>query len=200
MKAPLITLLLVCGLSMQQTLAISDEPLTVASAIVEIKKAFGTLHLKFRDGVTNEQIIFGLQHSIADQRKTDTGRKFPLTSEQLTKVVSYYKALCAAIADNPADVEILALNVAILEDMKVTEDESLHTIQTERAIQEKYKRATRFYFLLEPWKNHPTEVNLDSELANKDKDQCNEGFGFELAGKNLVFMKQYLASLLEPIK
>ena len=177
----------------------TEDPKTIAESIAELKTIFAHLHLKFREGVTEEQIIFGLQHTLANQRQTDQGKKFPATPDYLPKVVNYYKAISKAILDNQSDVEIILLYVEVLQDQSISQDESLYLITTEKNIQRKLQLDTRSFVKLENRDNHPTEVNTDPMLLSKDKDGMNEGLGFKMAGADKIFMKQYLASLLEPI-
>lgn len=184
-------------LSQSLTAKITDEPKTVAESIAELKTIFAQLHLKFRENVTNDQIIFGLQHTLADQRKTDTGKKFPVTPEFMAGVIAYYRSGVTAILDNQSDIEIIPLYVEALQDQSISQDESLYLITTERNIQRKLKLDTRSFVKLENRDNHPTEVNTAPELLAKDKDGMNEGLGFKIAGTDKIFMKQYLASLLE---
>lgn len=178
----------------------AEDPKTITESIAELKTIFAQLHLKFREGVTEEQIIFGLQHTLADQRQTDRGKKFPATPDYLPKVVNYYKAMSKAILDNQSDVEIIPLYINALQDLTVTQKESFYLTSTERDIQRRLKLDTRTFFEIENRDNHPTEVNTDPMLLAKDKDGMNEGLGFKMAGSDKIFMKQYLASLLEPIK
>lgn len=186
----------------EKSIAVSkkEDPKTVSESIADIKTIFAQLHLKFREGVTDEQIIFGLQHTLADQRQTGQGRKFPITPDYLLKVVNYYKAMCNTILDNQVDVELTLLYVNTLSDLTISESESLFLSQTEIEIQKKYRLDTRSYYKFDNRGNNPSEVNTDPMLLSKDKDGMNEGLGFEIAGTDKIFLKQYLASLLEPIK
>lgn len=178
----------------------TEDPKTIAESIAELKTIFAQLHLKFREGVTDEQIIFGLQHTLADQRQTEQGKKFPVTPEFLAGVVAYYRSGVTAILDNQSDVEIIPLYVEVLQDQSISQNESLYLVTTERNIQRKLQLDTRTFFEKENRDNHPSEVNTDPMLLAKDKDGMNEGLGFKMAATDKIFMKQYLASLLEPIK
>lgn len=208
MKTLLITLALGCTTLSHSTTARTEEnrlyedpktedSKTIAESIAELKTIFAELHLKFREGVTEEQIIFGLQHTIADQRKTDQGKKFPVTPEFMSGIVAYYRSGVTAILDNQSDVEIIPLYVEVLQDQSISQDESLYLITTEKNIQRKLQLDTRSFVKLENRDNHPTEVNTDPMLLATDKDGMNEGLGFKMAGADKIFMKQYLASLLE---
>lgn len=178
----------------------TEDPKTIAESITELKTIFAQLRLKFREGVTEEQIIFGLQHTLADQRQTDQGKKFPATPEFMSGIVAYYRSGVTAILDNQSDVEITKLYVWALQDLSISEDESGYLRKTELEIQKRYNLDTRTFYKFDNRGNHPTEVNTDPMLLSKDKDGMNEGLGFKMAGTDKIFMKQYLASLLEPIK
>ena len=55
-----------------------EDPQTVDAAITELKLIFNELNLQFRSNVSNDEIIFGLQHTLADQRQLERekGKKF----------------------------------------------------------------------------------------------------------------------------
>jgi len=179
----------------------SEEPKTIDEAIFEIKLIFKELHLQFRPNVSNEEIIFGLQHTIADQRQPESekGQKFPVTPEYLSKVIKYYQNFVNVILTNKSDCEVVKLYVSILSDLTITRNESKFMIDSEVEIQARNKLGTRGYFVKENRQDQPTQVNTDQLLLVKDKDGMNEGLGFTIDGKELILMKQYLASLLEPM-
>lgn len=176
-----------------------QESKTIDDCIEELKATFKNLNLRFKAGVTNEQIIFGLQHTLADERQSDKGKKFPVTPEYLSKVVGYYKSYAELLKQHPAEVEIMWLYINALSDLTISKQESLWLSNSERDIQQKHKYATNSYYKFDNRRDEPTEVNTDPMLLAKEKDGMNEGIGFTLSGVDKIFMKQYLASLLEVI-
>jgi hypothetical protein len=178
-----------------------EDPQTVDAAITQLKLIFSELHLQFRPNVSNNEIIFGLQHTLADQRQPESekGRKFDATPEYLSKVIRYYRNFTNVILTNKSDIEIIQIQINILQDLTIYGEESSFSVKSEKEIQSRNKQASRGYFIAENRQDHPTEVNTDPMLLAKDKDGMNEGIGFSIDGKDLIFMKQYLASLLEPM-
>ena len=85
-----------------------EDPQTVDAAITELKLIFSELNLQFRSNVSNDEIIFGLQHTLADQRQPESekGKKFDATPEYLSKVVRYYRNFTNVILTNKSDKEI----------------------------------------------------------------------------------------------
>lgn len=175
------------------------DPATIEEAITELKAIFNDLGYPFKPNVSNEEIIFGLQHTLADQRQPESekGKKFVPTPEYLAKVVNYYRNFANVISTNKSDKEMIGVMVGILQDLTINEQESSFSISSEKKIQGRNNQASRGYFIAENRRHHPTEVNTDIMLLAKEKDGMNEGIGFNIDGKELVFMKQYLASLLE---
>lgn len=178
----------------------TEDPKTVAESISELKAIFAKLGYPFKPNVSNAEIIFGLQHTIAEQRQPDSvkGKKFLPTPEYMAKIVSYYRSYVDDILTNKSDTEIIGIYVKILQDLTIMPKESSYSNNTENLIQEKNNLGTRGYFIAENREDHPTEVNTDPMLLAKEKDGMNEGIGFTIDGKELIFMKQYLASLLTP--
>lgn len=176
-----------------------EDPKTIDEAIAEIKVIFRELGYPFKPSVTNDEIIFGLQHTLADQRQPESekGKKFVPTPEYLAKVVKYYRYFANVILTNKSDKEIIGVYVKILQDLTIVAEESSFSVNTKREIQAQNKQASRGYFVAENRRHHPTEVNTDPMLLAKEKDGMNEGLGYNIDGKELIFMKQYLASLLE---
>lgn len=163
---------------------------------------FNELNLQFRSNVSNDEIIFGLQHTLADQRQPESekGKKFDATPEYLSKVVRYYRNFANVILTNKSDKEIIWIYAKILQDLTIYEEESSFSVLSKKEIQARNKQASRGYFVAENHQDHPTEVNTDPMLLAKDKDGMNEGVGFSIDGKDLIFMKQYLVSLVEVVK
>ena len=124
-------------------------------------------------------------------------KKFDATPEYLSKVVRYYRNFVNVILTNKSDKEIIWIYAKILQDLTIYEDESSFSVLSKKEIQVRNKQASRGYFIAENRQDHPSEVNTDPMLLAKDKDGMNEGIGFSIDGKDLIFMKQYLASLLE---
>lgn len=202
-QAVVISILLSANLTFS-ALAIhpKEDPQTVDAAIKEIKLIFNELNLQFRSNVSNDEIIFGLQHTLADQRQPESekGKKFDATPEYLSKVVRYYRNFANVILTNKSDKEIIWIYAKILQDLTIYEDESSYSVLSKKEIQARNKQVSRGYFIAENRQDHLTEVNTDPMLLAKDKDGMNEGIGFSIDGKDLIFMKQYLASLLEVVK
>lgn len=175
------------------------EPDTVEDAIIELKKIFSEFGFNFKTSVTNDEIIFGLQHTLADQRQPDSekGKKFNPTPEYLSKVVKYYRHFVSLIETNQSDKELIGVYIKILQDLTITREESAFTVVSEQEAQARNNQISRGYFIAENRRYHLTEVNTDPILLAKEKDGMNEGIGFNIDGKELIFMKQYLASLFE---
>lgn len=176
-----------------------DEPKTIEEAVTEIKVIFSELGYPFKPNVTNEEIIFGLQHTLANQRQPESekGKKFEPTPEYLSKIGKYYRNFANVISTNKSDNELIGVYVIILQDLTIIEKESSFSVLSEQEIQSRNNQKSRGYFIAENRRHHPTEVNTDPMLLAKEKDGMNEGLGFNIDGKELIFMKQYLASLLE---
>lgn len=183
------------------TAAQAEEPKTISDMVGEIRNLMKEVKLQFHSGTTDEDIIYGLQHTVADQRQPDSekGKPFPITAEYFPKIVNYYRVAVAAIKDNKSDVDILPLFVDALQDMSISGEESSRIAKSLRSIQQSNNLDSRGVFKPENRDNHPTEVNQDPRLLAKNKDGMNEGIVFKMDGKEKIFMKQYLASLLEPI-
>lgn len=68
------------------TVTQSTEPKTISDVVAEVRAAVKEIKLEFHPGTTDEEIIFGLQHTIADYRANDAdkGKPFAVTEVFLT--------------------------------------------------------------------------------------------------------------------